>query len=750
MKNKSLLLQNMNEKQEEAIQTTEGPLLIMAGAGSGKTRVLTHRIAYLIEEEQVAPWNILAITFTNKAAREMRDRVEQLLQGQGSQVMVATFHALCVRILRREIVQLGYSKSFNIADTSESLVLIKNILKDFNIDPKKFPPRAFLEQISKQKNELITAEQYAKIADDYFAQEVATIYQEYQKRLREYQTLDFDDLIMLTVQLFQKFPEVLASYQNLYRYLHIDEYQDTNQAQYVLTTLLAQKYKNICVVGDADQSIYGWRGANMRNILNFKHDYPEARVILLEQNYRSTGNILHAANNVIANNTERVKKNLWTKNDQGAKIHVYEARNENEEAFFVVEQIQQQIKEHNLNYGDFGILFRTNAQSRTIEETLLKSSIPYQLFGGKRYYERKEILDIIGYLKVIANPDDVFSLHRVINVPKRGIGNTTIERISAYAEQHRISEFAAFQHIDEIKVTVKAKNEILNLYNLITKWRQQIESNEINLTTLTEDIYQKTGYLKFYQKQNDPESQARVDNLEEFLSVTKNFDEQNVSAENSSVSLTDNQLINFLTELALVTDNSDEDDEKSVSLMTLHAAKGLEFPVVFIIGMEEGLFPLKRSVIEDNGMEEERRLAYVGITRAQRELYLIYADQRILYGVVQVNRPSCFIQEIDPEVKELLSDNHEESKALSAMPHFKEEVRLRRGYQAPRPVKKITNLGLFKVGDKIVHKKWGQGVVVKVAGENTEQEIDVAFGKGIGIKRLMASLAPIEKVKTDE
>lgn len=743
MENKSLLLQNMNEKQEEAIRATEGPLLIMAGAGSGKTRVLTHRIAYLIDEKQVAPWNILAITFTNKAASEMRERVEKLLDIRGTHVTISTFHSLCVRILRRDIDKLGYSKSFNIADTSESLTLIKSILKDFNIDPKKFSPRAFLEQISKQKNELITANQYSKIADSYFSQEVATIYQEYQKRLQKYQTLDFDDLIMLTVKLFQKFPDTLADYQNIYRYLHVDEYQDTNQAQYILTRLLSKKYKNICVVGDADQSIYGWRGANMRNILNFKKDYPQAQVILLEQNYRSTGNILQAANNVISNNTERIKKKLWTKNDQGAKVHIYEARNENEEAIFVIKQIQQQIKDHNLNYGDFGILFRTNAQSRTIEETLLKSSIPYQLFGGKRYYERKEILDIIGYLKVIANPDDVYSLHRVINLPKKGIGNTTIGRIGEYANQHQISEFDSFKYIDEIKANSKAKNEILNFYNLIKKWRQQIEDNKISITELTEDIYKKTGYLDFYKIQSDPESQSRVDNLEEFLSVTKNFDDQVSDTSNFNQSLTDNRLINFLTDLALVTDNDHDSDEKSVSLMTLHAAKGLEFPIVFIIGMEEGLFPLKRSIMEENGMEEERRLAYVGITRAKKELYLIYADQRVLYGLVQVNRPSCFIQEIDPEVKDQISDEKEEK---NAEPHYKGKTNYRSVYRPIRKVHKINNLGIFNVGDKIIHNKWGQGVVVKVTGKNTEQEIDVAFGREVGVKRLMASLAPIKKV----
>lgn len=743
MENKSLLLQNMNEKQEEAIRATEGPLLIMAGAGSGKTRVLTHRIAYLIDEKQVAPWNILAITFTNKAASEMRERVEKLLDIRGTHVTISTFHSLCVRILRRDIDKLGYSKSFNIADTSESLTLIKSILKDFNIDPKKFSPRAFLEQISKQKNELITANQYSKIADSYFSQEVATIYQEYQQRLQKYQTLDFDDLIMLTVKLFQKFPDTLADYQNIYRYLHVDEYQDTNQAQYILTRLLSKKYKNICVVGDADQSIYGWRGANMRNILNFKKDYPQAQVILLEQNYRSTGNILQAANNVISNNTERIKKKLWTKNDQGAKVHIYEARNENEEAIFVIKQIQQQIKDHNLNYGDFGILFRTNAQSRTIEETLLKSSIPYQLFGGKRYYERKEILDIIGYLKVIANPDDVYSLHRVINLPKKGIGNTTIGRIGEYANQHQISEFDSFKYIDEIKANSKAKNEILNFYNLIKKWRQQIEDNKISITELTEDIYKKTGYLDFYKIQSDPESQSRVDNLEEFLSVTKNFDDQVSDTSNFNQSLTDNRLINFLTDLALVTDNDHDSDEKSVSLMTLHAAKGLEFPIVFIIGMEEGLFPLKRSIMEENGMEEERRLAYVGITRAKKELYLIYADQRVLYGLVQVNRPSCFIQEIDPEVKDQISDEKEEK---NAEPHYKGKTNYRSVYRPIRKVHKINNLGIFKVGDKIIHNKWGQGVVVKVTGKNTEQEIDVAFGREVGVKRLMASLAPIKKV----
>ncbi|BDR56449.1 DNA helicase PcrA [Xylocopilactobacillus apis] len=742
IKNTKSLTENMNDKQEEAIETTEGPLLIMAGAGSGKTRVLTHRIAYLIDEKNIAPWNILAITFTNKAASEMRERVETLLGTDGNKVMVSTFHSLCVRILRAEIDKLGYSKSFNIADTSESLVIIKNILKDFNIDTTKMPPRAFLEQISKQKNELITASQYAETADNYFLEKVATVFKEYEKRLKEYQTVDFDDLIMLTVNLFQNFPAVLEKYQERYQYIHVDEYQDTNRAQYILTTLLAKKHHNICVVGDADQSIYGWRGANMKNILNFKQDYPNAHIVLLEQNYRSTGNILHAANNVIDNNTERIKKKLWTDNGEGEKIHIYQARNENEEATFVVEQIQEQMKDHDFKYGDFGILFRTNAQSRIIEETLIKSSIPYQLFGGKRYYERKEILDVIGYLKVIANPDDMYSLQRIINVPKRGIGNTTLEKVRNYAGEHGLSEFETYGQADQIQITSKAKSELLNFYSMINNWRQKIQSDDLKITDLTQEIYDQTGYLKFYKSQNNPEAEARVDNLEEFLSVTKNFDEK--ITDSSFEELTDNKLVNFLTDLALVTDNDDEDDTNNVSLMTLHAAKGLEFPIVFIIGMEEGLFPSQRSIMENEEVEEERRLAYVGITRAKQVLYLIFAAQRVLYGRTQANRPSRFIDEIDQDIKEISSSfNYSEESMPRAQ---KVRSSYRSVYQAPHPVKKQQNEGSFQVGDKVEHKKWGQGIVVQVTGQNSEQEIDVAFKDNVGIKRLMASFAPITKV----
>lgn len=737
------LTENMNNKQEEAIRTTEGPLLIMAGAGSGKTRVLTHRIAYLIEEKGVDPWNILAITFTNKAANEMRERIQSMLGAAGMRVMVSTFHSLCVRILRKEIEQLGYSKSFNIADNNESIVIIKNVLKDLNIDPNKFPPRSFLQKISKQKNELINAAQFAEKANDFYDEKVATVYTEYEKRLKEYETLDFDDLIMFTVKIFQQYPEVLDKYQKMYRYIHVDEYQDTNHAQYILTTLLAEKYQNVCVVGDADQSIYGWRGANMQNILNFQNDYPSSKLILLEQNYRSTGNILHAANNVIDNNTERIKKKLWTDNGDGEKIHLYQAQNENEEATFVIDQIQKLIKEHNLKYGDFGILFRTNAQSRTIEETLLKSSIPYQLFGGKRYYERKEILDLIGYLKVVANPDDLYSLQRIINVPKRGVGDTSLEKIKEHANLHGISEFEAYGQADQIGLKPKATRELLKFHGLIKSWNQKVTDDEISITELTEDILDKSGYLKFYQDQKDPESEARVNNLEEFLSVTKNFDEK--GSDFLEEELTDNKLVNFLTDLALVTDSDDEDENNNVSLMTLHSAKGLEFPVVFLIGMEEGLFPLQRSVTEDNGMEEERRLAYVGITRAKKILYLIYANQRVLYGRTQMNRPSRFLDEIDEGVKDLKSSFENE-----VTPRFSNKNSYSRGYhntyQAPHVVKRESNKEIFKVGDKIEHKKWGIGMVVQVTGDASEQEIDVAFDQKTGIKRLMASFAPIKKV----
>ena len=757
------LLEGMNDRQKEAVQHTQGPLLIMAGAGSGKTRVLTHRMAYILAEEEVHPWNILAITFTNKAAREMKERVSQLVGPQAEDMWVSTFHSMCVRILRRDIELLGYQRSFTICDPSEQQTAMKRILKKLDIDSEKYDYRMILNRISQAKNDLEDVEEFSKKYTGYVEQIIAKCYREYQKELAKSMTLDFDDLIMLTVQLFQKHPETLQYYQQKFQYIHVDEYQDTNHAQYRLVTMLAKKFKNICVVGDADQSIYGWRGADMSNILEFEKDYQNAKVVLLEQNYRSTKTILQAANHVIENNFNRKVKKLWTENDEGQPITYYRAQSEQDEGCYVLSQIQSLLRD-GYNYDDFAILYRTNAQSRVMEENLLKSNIPFRLVGGQRFFERLEIKDLLAYLRLIVNPQDDLSFRRIVNSPKRGVGATSLEKLSDFASMHQFSLLEASSQIAISPLSGKAAKALEKFAEMIEDLRKMQEF--LSISDFVEQVIEKTGYLAALEQQHTMEADARIENIQEFISVAKQFEQDRLEEESE-----DSPLLQFLTDLSLVSDaDSDDGDGRMVTLMTLHAAKGLEFPVVFIIGLEEGIFPSLRSMMENgDDVEEERRLAYVGITRAEQKLFLTNAYSRLLYGRTQTNRPSRFVLEIgedlfDSKQQQSYSYTSRESSSFASKTSSSGSLfdKYRAKSQATayqpkavqpssiQPVRKQTvtaNDGaVWKVGDKVMHKKWNVGTVVKVTGEGTNQEIDVAFA-GMGIKRLLASFAPIERIE---
>ncbi|WAA12604.1 DNA helicase PcrA [Fervidibacillus halotolerans] len=721
------LLSGLNKEQQQAVKTTEGPLLIMAGAGSGKTRVLTHRIAYLLVEKGVNPYNILAITFTNKAAREMKERITALLGGVGEEMWISTFHSMCVRILRRDIDRIGINRNFTILDTSDQLSVIKGILKDQNIDPKKYDPRGILSVISSAKNELKGAKDFSNQIGNYFEKVVGSVFEEYEKRLIKNHALDFDDLIMKTIQLFERVPEVLEYYQNKFQYIHVDEYQDTNKAQYKLVSLLAKKFENLCVVGDSDQSIYGWRGADITNILSFEKDYPNAKVVLLEQNYRSTKTILHAANGVIANNANRKPKKLWTENEQGQRIMYYRARSETDEALFVVNKIQQLVEKENQTYRDFAILYRTNAQSRVLEEMFVKANIPYTIVGGTKFYDRKEIKDVLAYLRLVANPNDDISFIRIINVPKRGIGATSVDKIAQYAASNNLSMFQALAEAHQIGLSTKAKKACVEFYDLMMNLHHM--QDYLTVTELTEEVLNQTKYKDMLKAERTLEAESRLENIEEFLSVTQNFEKDNV----------DKTLVSFLTDLALIADidqldNQEEEKQDAVVLMTLHSAKGLEFPIVFIVGMEEGIFPHSRSLTEEGEMEEERRLAYVGITRAERQLYLTNAELRTLFGRMSANEPSRFIDEIPSELIDALHEKQKKDKQM-------ERRKTIHSMQHSNNIGEIN----WRPGDRAVHKKWGIGTVVSVKGEGEDMELDIAFPKPTGIKRLLAKYAPIEK-----
>ncbi|MGP4108101.1 DNA helicase PcrA [Virgibacillus sp. L01] len=732
------LLSGLNKEQQQAVKHTDGPLLIMAGAGSGKTRVLTHRIAYLLREKEVSPKSVLAITFTNKAAREMKDRVHKLVGMGSGQIWVSTFHSMCVRILRRDIDRIGYSKNFTILDSSDQLSVIKQTLKDLNIDPKKFEPRAMLGAISTAKNELITPEEYSKNVGDFFERQVSQVYDRYQKTLQKNQSLDFDDLIMQTIHLFKRIPEVLEYYQRRFQYIHVDEYQDTNHAQYYLVQQLANRFQNLCVVGDSDQSIYGWRGADIANILSFEKDYPSARTVFLEQNYRSTKSILSAANKVIEHNSGRKPKNLWTENAEGKNIHYFQGATEQEEALFITDKIQELIREEGYSANDISILYRTNAQSRAVEDTFMKSNIAYQMVGGTKFYDRKEIKDMVAYLRLITNPDDDLSFERVVNAPKRGIGKTSVERLRAYSAQHDISFYQAVKEVDFTGVPKKAANALAEFGNLIKTLTQQQEF--LTATDMVEAILQRTGYEQVLKNERTIESQSRIENLEEFKTVTQDFEK--VSE--------DKTLVAFLTDLALIADldrvddDEDSENEEKITMMTLHAAKGLEFPVVFLIGLEENVFPHSRSMFDNEEMEEERRLAYVGITRAEQQLYLTHAKMRTLYGRTNMNPISRFINEIPEE----LVDGIEQARAtmygsISKTPDKPSPVKKRRAEKMQSTTGAESES--WGPGDKAKHNKWGVGTVVKVQGEGEAMEMDIAFPAPTGIKRVLAKFAPITK-----
>lgn len=729
----------MNPEQARAVKKTEGPLLIMAGAGSGKTRVLTHRIAYLVVEKSVYPSNILAITFTNKAAREMRERIDGLLgSGTGERMWVSTFHSMCVRILRRNIDQIGFKSSFTILDSADQLSVVKNVLKELNLDPKQNDPRSILGAISNAKNECIDEKMYREQINTFnpYEKTIADVYDGYAKRLRQNQSLDFDDLIMMTLVLFKRVPEVLEFYQNKFQYIHVDEYQDTNNAQYQLVNLLAAKFNNLCVVGDSDQSIYRWRGADIGNILSFEKDYKDAEVIMLEQNYRSTQRVLQAANDVITNNRTRYDKQLRTENPEGDPIYVYKASDEKDESQFVVGKILELQKEENLKLDQFAILYRTNAQSRVIEEYLVKSNLDYTIVGGTKFYDRKEIKDLLAYLRLIANNEDDLALARVINEPKRGIGATSFEKMARFAIDHDRTIYDSLQELDFMGLTGRAANETAKFRDLIAGFTKMQEY--LSVSELVEEVLDKTGYREMLQREKTIEAESRLENIEEFLSVTNSFEARSEDEDKS--------LVAFLTDLALIADidsldKEENKDAEKVVLMTMHGAKGLEYPVVFIIGMEENVFPHARSMQDDEEMEEERRLAYVGITRAEQKLYLTSARYRTLYGRASYNNPSRFIAEISEEIIEDLA----------------KESGFRIGTHKPAtPQRAAVHKSVYKAsggdkmgwsaGDKAVHKKWGTGMVVSVTGSGEDIELDIAFPNPVGIKRLLAKFAPIEKV----
>lgn len=764
----------LNPEQREAVLTTEGPVLILAGAGSGKTKVLTQRIAYLISVKQVAPWSILAITFTNKAAREMQNRVATLIGGVAAQdTWLSTFHSLCVRILRKDIDRLGISRNFSILDAGDQLSVVKQCLKELNIDPKQYDPRSILSQISGAKNELTDVATFARLAGDPLSQVAARVYELYQKKLRNNQSLDFDDLIMTTVRLFKEVPEVLEFYQKKFRYIHVDEYQDTNRAQYLLISMLADKHRNLCCVGDADQSIYKWRGADISIILNFEKDYPEAKMIKLEQNYRSTKTILQAANHVIANNKLRKEKKLWTQKQEGNKIFCYQGDSEHEEAYFIVDTIRNQMAEYK-RYDKFAVLYRTNAQSRVVEDVFMKSNIPYTIVGGTKFYDRKEIKDILAYLRLISNPDDDISLTRIINVPKRNIGDTTVDKLQSFANQQGLSLYKAIQEVGYLGLPARTTNAILAFNDMITNLIEM--TDYLSVTELVEEVLKRTGYRESLQVEKTLEAQARLENIDEFLSVTQEFERKNE----------DKSLLAFLTDLALVADidslgNEDAPEEVAaegqVVLMTLHSAKGLEFPVVFLIGMEEGVFPHSRSIFDESEMEEERRLAYVGITRAEEQLYLSCARMRTLFGRTNASAPSRFLQEIPAELLDgtLTQDRGYggqgggfggqresafRSNAATAQTGMGRPGMMGRSAGATaspfsRPAAQQAGSKLpahgggaginWKVGEKVKHGKWGTGTVVKVKGDGDDMELDIAFPSPVGIKKLLAKFAPIER-----
>lgn len=734
---------SLNPQQLEAVQHYEGPLLILAGAGSGKTRVLTHRIAWLMEEKNVQPWNIMAITFTNKAAGEMRERVERMLEEGSAGVWVATFHSTCVRILRRHIEMIGYDSNFTIYDGDDQKSIIKDICKRLNVNTKLYKERTLLGAISSAKDELVSPEEFAVRAQSDFKLKVySDVYTEYQRELKSNNALDFDDLICKTVELFQSCPEVLDYYQERFRFIMVDEYQDTNTAQFKLVSLLASKYQNLCVVGDDDQSIYKFRGANIGNILNFEHFFPEAKVIRLEQNYRSTQNILNAANEVISHNRGRKEKKLWTANGEGDKVKFRQFMNAFEEAEYVAGMINGKVSQGKWKYGDCAILYRTNAQSRMFEEKFLFSNIPYKIVGGINFYSRKEIKDVLAYLKTIANGADDLAVRRIINVPKRGIGATTISRVQEYAIAHGISFYQALRTCDMIPAIGKGSAKLLSFVEMIQTFRSKAEFYSVK--ELIEDILEVTGYRAELELEGTDEAEDRLENIDELLSKAAAYEE---SQEHPT-------LDGFLEEVALVADiDSLEEDSDHVMMMTLHSAKGLEFPVVFLVGMEDGMFPSYMSISSEDplDLEEERRLCYVGITRAMRELTMTAARQRMVRGETHYNKVSRFVTDIPDELlaleeKKNMADIKKEyrEKKQTAYQQARENFRAKVFTPQQFEVKKADGLD-YTTGDRVRHIKFGEGTVQNIVEGGRDYEVTVEFDR-VGVKKMFASFAKLKKI----
>ncbi|MFR1440123.1 MAG: DNA helicase PcrA [Veillonella parvula] len=725
------LLTGLNKEQQQAVQHTEGPLLILAGAGSGKTKVLTVRIAHLLAQG-VNPYEILAITFTNKAAKEMKSRVEGLVGDVANRIWLSTFHSFCAKFLRFEIDSfLGYNSNFTIYDTSDSQAVIKAALKALNLDDKYYPVGAMIAAISDAKNKLLFASDFRKQARDFYQQKVSDVYEYYERELRKNNALDFDDLLLVAVKLLQSNATVLDKYSHRFRYVMIDEYQDTNHAQYLLAKLLASHWKNIAVVGDADQSIYAWRGADIQNILDFEKDYPNCTSIKLEQNYRSTKIILDAANAVIDNNEGRPEKNLWTDKIEGAKIQHFTAQSEHEEAAFIGDTIAKKHDIHDVPYGDMAILYRTNAQSRVLEEALIKRALPYTMVGGTKFYDRKEIKDVLAYLRVLYNPFDDLSLLRIINVPKRSIGATTVAKLQDYAREKGTSLFMTLTQlhlIDSIKGKTKEKLEEFGIliFTLVS------EMEDKTVLDILESILDRTGYLAQLEESTDPQDQARAENIGELLSVAKDFQDTNPSG----------TVEDFLEQVALVNDvDSFEQEEAKVTLMTLHAAKGLEFPIVFLCGLEEGLFPHSRTLMNPEEIEEERRLAYVGITRAEKELYISNATTRTVFGRTSSYLPSRFIDEIPEELVDGLRAKRKVPDDIKR--HVPQHMSVT-SRPVTKPIVRNEVIADWKVGDTAIHSKWGNGKVINVTGEGAGMKLTIEFPTQ-GVRVVMAKFAPVKK-----
>lgn len=758
------ILKELNDKQYEAVVNYEGPSLVIAGAGSGKTKVLTYKIAYLIQQIGVKPWNILAITFTNKAANEMKQRVEALVGEVSKDMWIGTFHSICVRILRRYIDRIGFDSSFIIFDTSDQKTMIKNCLKDLNIDDKMFTDRSVQFEISNAKNEMLEPETYlARANGDFRKEKIASVYMMYQKRLKENNAIDFDDIINFTIKILTENPDVLEYYSEKFKYVLVDEYQDTNKAQFMLVSLFASRYGNITVVGDNDQGIYSFRGADISNILNFERDFPGTKIIKLEQNYRCTKSILNAANSVIKNNEVKYDKKLWTENETGNLPKVYKSEDEYDEARYIVEQINHLKREEYYKYSDFAILYRMNTQSRAIEEILVREDIPYKIIGGLKFYERKEIKDIIAYLRLIYNPNDNLSLIRIINEPKRGIGKTSLDQVQKLAEENSKSMYEIIKNADQYGLNRVFANS-REFIQVIEELRQL--QKELDISELIKETLNKTGYTKALELENSVEAENRIENLEEFLTVAIEFEEQSV----------DNTLAEFLESITLSSDVDNlEEEQDTVTLMTLHSAKGLEFPVVFLVGMEEGIFPGYKSIGEPKELEEERRLCYVGITRAKDNLYFTCAKHRTIFGSTSYNAMSRFIEEIPEEYVEGLKEiqNTEESsydspysweygKAKVGVSSYKmnsekagqvkKEVEKTYNFRTPESFLsslgakangKEVDLSQYEAGKRVYHKKFGEGTINYVEQEGDDLKVDITFDK-VGHKRLMAKFAGLE------